>query len=174
MPKDSNAELASQEEARKNLYTGMIQKSMAAIPSDLSAGQKASITSAEMGGLDAGYGTMRDQIERQAAATGSSSGIPESLSEIGRQQVRDKAQAGQQLAETFANTPVQRALQQASVYQPGESGLLFDRYPAQGPSTLGKIFNAAGAGLGAYGKAAGVGGTAGTILNTAGPILGAL
>lgn len=144
MSRDSNQQIAQQDEARKDSYTSMIQQTEAKIPDDYSPEQKAAITTAEMSGIDAGYGNLRDELMRRASSTGDSAGVPETLVESNEQAIRDKAQAGAQLQETFANVPVQRALQQASVYQPALSGMLYDRYPQQPSNTTGSIIGAAG------------------------------
>lgn len=144
MSRDTNAKIAAQDEARKDAYTGLIKSTMAKIPDDYTPQQKSAITTAELGGIDVGYGNLRDEITRRAAATGSSAGIPESLMEANREAIREKASAGAQLQEMFANVPVQRALQQASIFQPALGGMLFDRYPQQPSGTTGSILGAAG------------------------------
>jgi hypothetical protein len=144
MGRDTNAQLAQQDEARKDQFTGMINQQVNAIPSDYTDKQKADITSAELGGIDVGYGNLRDQLLSKAAATGSESGIPETLVDANRQAIQEKAAAGEQLQETFANVPVQRALQKASVFQPALSGMLYDRYPSQPSNTTSSIIGAAG------------------------------
>jgi hypothetical protein len=144
MSRDANADAAKQDEARKDQYTGMIQQTEAKIPNDYSPQQKSAITTAELGGIDVGYNALRDEMTRRAAATGSSAGMPEALMEANRDSIRAKADAGAKLQEEFANVPVQRALQQASVYQPALSGMLYNRYPQQPSSTLGSIIGAGG------------------------------
>jgi uncharacterized protein involved in outer membrane biogenesis len=151
MSRGSAEKLQQQEEARKDSYTGMVQSTVAKIPDDYSSSQKADITTAEMGGIDAGFGNMKDEMMRRASATGSFAGMPESLSEATLNSTRMKADAGAQLQETFANVPVQRALQQASIFQPALGGMLYSRnVPTPGPSTTDSILGAAGsAALGA-------------------------
>lgn len=134
MSRDANQALAHQDEARKNQYTSLITNTMNNIPDDYSAKQKSDITTAEMGGIDAGYGNIRDEMMRRSAATGSSAGLPETLLESNREAIQQKAQAGAQLQETFANVPVQRQLQKASVFQPAEGGMLSSNYPQATPS----------------------------------------
>jgi hypothetical protein len=164
MSRGASERLANQEEARKDAYTGMIQQSVSQIPSDYTPEQKASITTAEMGGIDVGYGNLRDEMMRRASATGSSAGIPESLNEAGRESIRAKADAGAKLQEMFANVPTQRALQQASIYQPALSGMLYNRPLPQSSGILNSIIGAGGA-IGAAllgkGRTGGTGGTAG-------------
>lgn len=151
MSRVNDAALAAQDNARKDTYTGMIQNTVAKIPDDYTAQQKQQITSAEMGGIDVGFGNLKDEMMRRASATGSYAGIPESLTEAGNQSIRQKADAGAQLQEQFANHPTQQALAQASVFQPALSGMLYDRYPNQQPSALTSIIGSA---LGAAGVAA--------------------
>lgn len=148
MSRDQNAKVQQQEEARKGNYTGLITKTMDAIPSDYTPGQKADITTAEMSGIDVGYGNLKDEIMRRGSATGSSAGIPEALAESTKEGIRAKADAGAQLQEMFANVPVQRALQKASIFQPALGGMLFDRYPAQSGSSIGGIIQGGAAAAG--------------------------
>lgn len=144
MSRDANQALAHQDETRKNLYTGMVQGQMNNIPNDYNPEQKAAITQAEMGGIDAGYGNVRDEMMRRASATGSSAGVPETLLESNREAIQQKAQAGAQLQETFANVPVQRALQKASIFQPALGGMLSSNYPQQAPSQTGAVVGGVG------------------------------
>lgn len=156
MSRGSAEKLQQQEEARKNQYTNLITSTAAKIPDDYTAQQKADITTAEMGGIDAGFGNLKDEMLRRASATGSFAGLPETLTEANLDAARQKAQAGAQLQETFANVPVQRALQQASVFQPAVGGMLYSRnVPAPGPSTLDTILSGATGGLTALTKALG-------------------
>src|SRR5438445_492560 len=146
MSRGSAEQLQKQEEARKDKYTGMVQDSMNQIPSDYTDKQKSDITTAELGGIDAGYANMKDELMRRSSATGSFAGMPETLMESTRQSARDKADAAAKLQEMFANVPVQRALQKASIFQPAIGGMLYSRNtPTAGPSTLDSIIGAAGA-----------------------------
>lgn len=144
MSRDATQQNVQKEEARKDSYTGMIKTTMSKIPDDYSSQQKADITSAELGGIDVGYGNLRDEITRRQSATGSAAGVPEALMESSREGIAAKAAAGEQLQETFANVPVQRALQQASVFQPAVGGMLYNRYPSQPNGTAGSIIGTAG------------------------------
>jgi hypothetical protein len=144
MSRNNAQQLAQQEEARKNKYTGMIQSAVAKVPDDYTASQKADITTAEMGGIDVGFGNLKDEMLRRASATSSAAGLPESLSEANRDATRQKADAGAKLQEMFANVPVQRALQQASIFQPALSGMLYNRYPQQSGGVLNSIIGAGG------------------------------
>lgn len=137
---------AAQDQARKDQFTGMITNQMNKIPLDYTPQQKAAITSADLGGLDVNYGNLRDEMMRRAGATGSFAGIPESLSAANREAAQAKAQAGATEAKMFADTPVQRALQQASIFEPALSGMLYPtRYPSGQQSTLNSIIGAGGA-----------------------------
>jgi len=79
MSRGSAEKLQKQEEARKNQYTSLITSTINKIPDDYTAKQKSDITTAEMGGIDAGYGNLRDEMMRRSSATGSFAGIPESF-----------------------------------------------------------------------------------------------
>jgi hypothetical protein len=159
MSRGSAEKLQQQEEARKNDFTAKLTSTAAKIPDDYAAEQKSNITTAEMGGIDAGYGNLRDEMMRRSSATGSFAGLPESLAESNREGIRAKADAGAKLQETFANVPVQRALQQASVFQPAVGGMLYSRnVPTPGPSTLDSILGAGGAVAGGFARAMGAGG----------------
>ena len=149
MSRNASQNLANQEEARKNQYTGMVTSTTAKVPDDYTPEQKADITTAEMGGIDIGFGNLKDEMLRRSSATGSFAGLPETLSEATLNATRQKADAGTKLQETFANVPVQRALQQASIFQPALSGMLYNRYPNQ-PSgnTLGGILTGGAAAAG--------------------------
>jgi hypothetical protein len=131
MARVNDAAIAAQDESRKDAYTGLINQTVAKVPDDYTAPQKTAITSAEMGGIDVGFGNLKDEMMRRASATGSYAGIPESLTEAGNQSIRQKADAGASLQEMFANHPTQQALAQASIFQPALSGMLYDRYPQQ-------------------------------------------
>lgn len=144
MSRDSNQQIAQQDEARKDQYTGMIQQTESQIPSNYTPEQVSALTTADLGGIDAGYGNLRDEMMRRASATGDSAGVPESLVESNEQSIRDKAQAGAQLQTQIFQYPTQQALAQASVYQPALSGMLYDRYPQQPSNTTGSIIGAAG------------------------------
>lgn len=147
MSRGSAEALQQQEEARKNQYTSMVQSTVAKIPDDYSTQQKSDITTSEMGGIDTGFSNLKDEMMRRASATGSFAGMPESLTEANLDTVRQKADAGSKLQEMFANVPVQRALQQASIFQPALSGMLYSRnVPTPGPSTTDSILGAAGSG----------------------------
>lgn len=144
MGRDTQAKIAQQEEDRKNTYTGMVRQQMSKIPDDYTPEQKSAITTAELGGIDVGFGNLRDELTRRASATGSEAGIPETLLEGNRDAIQQKADAGAKLQEMFANVPVQRALQKASIFQPALSGMLFDRYPSGNNGTLNSIIGAGG------------------------------
>jgi hypothetical protein len=148
MSRDANQALAAKDEARKNTYTGMITNTMNNIPSDYSAKQKADITTAELGGVDTGYANLRDEMMRRSAATGTTGGLPETMLESNREAIQTKAQDAAQLQETFANVPVQRQLQKASIFQPATSGMLGSNFPQATPSS-GTAAIGAGATVGA-------------------------
>lgn len=166
--KQNNA-ISEQELALKQSYTDKLSGLADAIPSDYSDAQKSDIRGAEMGGIDVGFGNMKDEMMRRSSATGSFAGLPETLMESGTEAARQKADAGQALEAKFADVPVQRALQKASIFQPAISGMLYARPPASStsymptdqssyvpnqPSTFSSIMGAvAGAGATVGGKA---------------------
>jgi len=115
--------LAQQDEARKNQYTNMVTDTIAKIPDDYSPQQKADITTNTLGTIDTQFKNNADEMARRASATGSSAGLPEDLLENTRQNAQTKAQAASGLQQQFANVPVQRALQQASVFAPALGGM---------------------------------------------------
>jgi hypothetical protein len=142
-------QLAQQDEARKSQYTNMVTDTMSQIPSDYTAQQKADITTATLGSIDTQFKNTSDEMMRRASATGSSAGLPESLLESGRQAAQTKAQAASGLKQEFANVPVQRALQKASVFAPALGGMQNE----QQASNSSWFDNLLGTAMGAAGQA---------------------
>lgn len=143
--------LAQQDEARKSQYTNMVLDTMAKIPDNYTPQQKADITTSTLGTIDTQFKNNADEMARRASATGSSAGLPEDLLENTRQAAQTKAQAASGLQQQFANVPVQRALQQASVFAPALGGM----QGQQQASNTSWIDSLIGSGLAAAGAAAG-------------------
>jgi len=110
--------LAQQEDARRASLTNMAVDSAQSIPSDYTPQQKADITTNTLGTIDTQFKNNADEMARRASATGSSAALPESMLENTRQAAQTKSQAASGLSQQFANVPVQRALQRASIFTP--------------------------------------------------------
>jgi hypothetical protein len=141
--------LAQQDEARKSQYTNMVTDTMSKIPDDYSAQQKADITTNTLGTIDTQFKNNADEMARRASATGSSAALPESMLENTRQAAQTKSQAASGLAQQFANVPVQRALQQASVFAPALGGMQQQQQASNSSWFDTMLANAAGAAAGA-------------------------
>jgi hypothetical protein len=110
--------LAQQEDARRANLTNMAVDAAGKIPPDYTPQQKADVTTSTLGTIDTQFKNNADEMARRASATGSGAGLPESLLENTRQAAQTKAQAASGLQQQFANVPVQRALQKASIFTP--------------------------------------------------------
>lgn len=110
--------LAQQEDARRAQLTNMAVDTANTIPADYTPQQKADTTTATLGTIDTNFKNNADEMARRASATGSSAGLPESMLENTRQAAQVKSQAASGLQQQFANIPVQRALQKASIFAP--------------------------------------------------------
>jgi phage protein D len=139
--------LAQQDEARKSQYTNMVTETMGQIPTDYTPQQKADITTNTLGTIDTQFKNNADEMARRASATGSGAGLPESLLENTRESAQTKAQAASGLAQQFANVPVQRALQKASIFAPALGGMQGEQQ-ASNTSFLDNILASAAGGIG--------------------------
>jgi hypothetical protein len=143
-----NAQTANQQK----LY-GTLNTVANKIPDDLTGQQKAGVTQAAMGGISTGIGNMQDEAKRSASATGSSAALPEMMNETGLEGTREKATAGSQLQEYFAQVPVQRALAKAGVYLPmyGTTTTAMGAVaPQPDPNYLQSLIGAAGTAAGGF------------------------
>jgi hypothetical protein len=148
MGRNTADNLAKQEDARRASLTNMAVDAAQGIPSDYTPEQKAAITTTTLGSIDTQFKNTNDEMMRRASATGSSAGLPETLLESGRQDAQTKAEAASGLTQEFANVPVQRALQKASIFAP-----LVGAQGNQQASNSGWFDNLLGSAMGAAGAA---------------------
>lgn len=144
--------LAQQEDARRASLTNMAVDAANGIPSDYTPQQKADVTTSTLGTIDTQFKNNADEMARRASATGSSAGLPESLLENTREAAQTKAQAASGLQQQFANVPVQRSLQKASIFTPLVAGQ--GNQQASNTSFLDNILSSAAAGAAGAAKTA--------------------
>jgi len=73
--------------------------------------EKANIEQGTLGGVQSGYNSAADAIQRNQAITHNQAGTGSVLSQLGRQKAQDLSQAGLQVQSQFANEAYQRKLQ---------------------------------------------------------------